>query len=375
MREQAIKWARAAKLGPTAQALARDAPLEQIYQAWSTFRQGYLPEGVSMGRLPDRTHGAIQIGPSGQHIVISQDSDAGRQDIALVHELLHPHVPGYEVTEAEHKDLHLLATGLATHVFPQRTGEMVLLDAEHTGAEQNMRELILTDQEEQIFKTLFRKPGIMPVPDRRGGLLPRPNLIPGPDGTVVPIVRTAPVEVGPGRNGWIIPYLKKMWQANSFVWPIRGVTRLTPAHSIDGWRVDSFEAFLQAIYTTLDSAGTTPTTKAQARATMAAGATTCSPAAATRIGLIVTLSDTITAAENAPIFVEHFVAGGTQMDYLVNVEMDKGIAQYLILHAINDRGGGVPRARDDLNFRIPAAGARVGLVLHGESVNYRELQA
>jgi len=59
----------------------------------------------------------------------------------------------------------------------------------------------------------------------------------------------------------------------------------------------------------------------------------------------------------------------------VGVEVEKGLAEWIILHVENDRGGGVPLALASLATTIPADKVRAGAVLTGESINLREVES
>lgn len=284
-----------------------------------------------------------------------------RQRQALVHELIHEEaLPTPTHHPRVHSEVHKLAAGLDKYIFPayepgssehyQMRNSQFLTPEE--AAVMYDREIVVHDD----------GPGLVALPDRKA----------------IKQVRDLEPEALATRaayGGWIMEKLQKVYTTQSYFLPIRGVYRATPTFNFSKFRAESWSAWWSQLIQSLNGTANN-TTKAIATTTaVAATLTTVTPASVGSIGLLVRITDSILNADNRPVTVNHFVAGGTQLDYTVGVQLDRGIAEYLIVHVNNDRGSGVVAAREDLNLTIAADGIRAGANVTAESINYREIEA
>jgi hypothetical protein len=173
-------------------------------------------------------------------------------------------------------------------------------------------------------------------------------------------------------NGWLTDILIKMYEAQSFVWPLWGVARFKPIHNISGYRADTLAAWWQQLMSTLET-GATKADPQFTRGAVAGGAALTVALTVSSIGAIVTLSDVIDSENNGVFEIEHFTAG-TQLDYEIVPDFRRGNLSYVILHVQNDRGSGIITRRDDLNARTIAAQRRDASTVTIETINYRDLQ-
>jgi hypothetical protein len=174
-------------------------------------------------------------------------------------------------------------------------------------------------------------------------------------------------------RGWIIDQIRNAFESQQYIIPLKGVYRNTPTFNFSGYRAPTFEAFWTQLINSLNIDATN-TTKQVASAVAAAGNATAAALTNHSIGAIVRLSDSWNQADNRPVTVQHFQAAGVEQDYVMGIELERGVAEWIVLHVNNDRGAGVPFARADLNVRIAADGVREGAVLTVETINLRDLQ-
>jgi hypothetical protein len=178
-------------------------------------------------------------------------------------------------------------------------------------------------------------------------------------------------------GGWIVQQFREAFEAQSFIVPLKNVLRATPLFDVGGYRTRSWEAFWNQGIISLSGLATR-TVKGFGQGIVAGGAAltvTPAPASTAALGLIVTVSDALNTAPSNPFQVDHFVGGGTQMSYVIHGDLRAGPAQWMVLQILNDRGGGVPNARVDLNVRLPALACRDGTYLNVETINFREIEA
>jgi hypothetical protein len=333
-----------------------------LYQEWYLAKNGYFQQGVTLASFPTGLHGINHIGDT-QCVGLNRNDPPERRLEALIHERLHEPDPVATSREPAHTKLRQLARKLNTVIFPQQEQKMP-----------RASELYLTDDERAMKAQI----DVIHAAKRMRALLgaQRPTLL-SPEEQTVPAVREAEPEVearirGKWR-GWAVDSLIKLYYANVFLWPIRGLVHAEPLHDINGWKASGLEAWWQQIISTLDT-GATRTTKSYGRTAVAGGAAATAAVTTSAIGLVVTLSDAILSDNNAPFEVEHFTPG-QQMDYMFEGDFARqGAVSYLILHATLDRGAGVPTRRDDLNARTIAAQRRDASVILARSLNYRDLQ-
>jgi hypothetical protein len=294
-----------------------------------------------------------------------------RRGLALVHELIHREsLPAVTDHEPLHSELHALAQVCVDKVFPGL--ETVMADEDpkgHFQTESTMEpELVLTDLE-----TTGRRDRLARILGQRG----RQRFAPTADGKVIrrDVDAGIAAEVTKAQfGGWMLPYLQQMFEARSYIIPIRGVYRCTPTFDIFGYRDQSWGTFWDSLIATLNGGTLSKTAKGFNSTVTTAGAVTLAFSVAVRsLGILVRFSDSLQAGENRPLVVTHFQAGGTAMQYIIGV--NSPVAEWFVLHVNNDRGGGVPNAREDANIQVAAGASRTGSVWTVESVNMRELQA
>lgn len=179
-------------------------------------------------------------------------------------------------------------------------------------------------------------------------------------------------------DGWVIPFLKRMYETNCYLLPRRGLVRAAPTHNFSGWKAGSFQAWWTQLINSLNS-GAGIVAKEYQRATAApALPTQITFSTARAAALLIRLSDSLTNADNANIQITFFdqvgPPAGIQQNYILDIALDKGVAEFLIMYAENDRGGGVPVCRNDHRITVAADGMRAGMVLSGESITYRDMQ-
>jgi hypothetical protein len=364
---------------------------------------------------------------------ISDADDKDRQLLTLVHELLHVHA---HPNKPNHRDLHTLAAGLAKHIFPRHAEKgNTMFDATEEAA---LASLISGDfyDEDELFDVMVNDDDFMSMLEdaydddddnffgdeddydlfrrrKKKGLAgffqkfkekALPVLLPGVGSLIAKKERQkrrkhaarsrdradaaakeriAAVQPATGSmkdiqdwGGWLMPALQQAYSGQALLVPRRGIVRAAPDHNINGWKASSWASFWAQMIQSLES-GNNRTFKEFARATAVGGvATTVAFATARSIGALVRLSDSITNADNASVRVAHFTqVGATPLPYILDVSLDRGVAEYLVINAENDRGGGVPTSREDHQITVAADGMRAGMVMSIESVNLRELQA
>lgn len=408
--------------------------LSQIFGAWKKFKRGQPLNLVGVKPLKPGIHGVTRVRGGKVHSVDISDGDpVDRQSLALVHELLHVHTfPKRMHSKQDHRDIHVLAAGLDKHIFPQIAEEgsdmydeeeemaaLALLDGDFYddddfdgdywdddvvvndddyGFEYDDEGDFWEDDDNYDDNFSWKKFRRKVLPKIAKVALPgvghliakkmkkkqhsraRKRLTRAKAANAMKVPQKQPAK-GAMKDmvewgGWIMPAIQTAFSGKTLLVPRRGVVRAAPTHNIYGWKAPTWAAFWSQLIQSLE-AGNNRTLKEFQRATAVAAVNTVVTFATARsIGAIVRLSDSITNADNASIQVRHFnQAGATEIPYIVDISLDKGVAEYLVIHGENDRGGGVPTSREDHQVQVDADGMRPGMVLSIESVNLRELQA
>jgi hypothetical protein len=388
---KAIKrWAQYSKLDPALIERISELDLDSMLLSWERLQQGLTGTKVHLTALPYEVHGCTKI-IDGQlsSIEINANDPLTRRLITLAHEQLH--VLFYP-KQPDHHSLHLLAVHLATQVFPHKTMKPNLFTTEELFS---MRNVPLGDKG---FPSAYDDgPVLYDATDRLKELFATVMQGRAPAGSVAPAVRVARPDAPAVRQitptkaiairkqippledktddwrGWIIDQIRNAFESQQYIIPLKGVYRNTPTFNFSGYRAPTFEAFWTQLINSLNIDATN-TTKQVASAVAAAGNATAAALTNHSIGAIVRLSDSWNQADNRPVTVQHFQAAGVEQDYVMGIELERGVAEWIVLHVNNDRGAGVPFARADLNVRIAADGVREGAVLTVETINLRDLQ-
>jgi hypothetical protein len=386
-----------AKLSPYLRQLIEHLPLSQICEEWATWDRGLTPDGYQRTFLEDNTHGVTHFrGGNFAGIEINQADPQRRQLVTVAHEAIHKYG-----RVSDEPDIHGLAYILARMVFPSVGGNMNIFDRdpqEAIGYDESLEEAALTDEElEQIALTdlspslqpfgltqdadyfakkksfiskLVRAPGQLVKKLIRGG---------GKHKSVrqqVPVPASDADVIMSNFRGWAAEPVVRMFGAGALIMPARGIYRAAPIHNIAGFKAPTVRTFWSQLMETLN-AGAGRAAKEEVRATAVAGvATVATISANTRsIGAIVRLSDSFQAGDNRAVRVRHWTgAGQTELEYLMGFELERGVAEWLILHVENERGGGLPLAAVSLQVTINADGIRPGAILSVESLNLRDIQ-
>lgn len=396
LHETAKQWARDFKIPKS---LLPIPNLDQIFEIWCRWMDGERQIGnIGLADLDDDLHGVTRVRRGKvMDIRISRADRPKRQQITLVHELLHAaYHPNQPETDEEHNWLHVLAGGLATTVFPAvRNNLYYLTDDEAAYLEDGVSDLfedgeldIIPIHDSDLLAKRGQGRGFSFAKGGRFGMQNRgiPSVLERRKANAIQLNKRQGIRAikAPGAaadpivaqyNGWLTPVLMNLFRAQSFIIPIRGIDKVTPLSNFQGFRPQTFDSLMAQIVQTLE-AGSDRTVKAYASAiAAAAAATTINALSATYrgIGLLCTLSDSVTSADSRPFPVDHFYNAGTQTQHLIHPDLSKGPCQWVALHVENDRGAGVVTARTDLSIRIPADKVRAGAVLTVESLNSRDL--
>lgn len=422
--EQTGKWIKHLKLDHSLYGVIPQ--VHKIYAKWKNWVQnGVLPDNFVKAPLPVEHHGKMTIRDDGtSEGIIAQASSKSRQALALVHELLHE---AFGREQPLHKDLHTLAGGLAHAIFPaQLTGagtQMTFLDSDQRLLLNTLRGVThYGGQVESDVDELSDE--VVVLSDANGRVVParrsRSDLQgPSPVGlryatSPMPASRIVDNEVTAAilskYRGWIVPYLIKMFEAQTLILPLRGAHRCTPLFDYSGWKSPDLGGWWAQLMTAMDATSNSKSIKSYVQtfppeplgATAGCLEVLLNPSGNTTytrtIGMIVRISPPGTP-QNRGVRVAAFTSaaftdvGGAvvkgprgRMYILFPNYNDKVmVGEFIILCTENDRGAaavsGIDTNAADAKILIPSIGNNVngvcdlptGSYISVESINYRDI--
>lgn len=390
LEQDATKWCEYLKLSPDLCALIPQLRLDNIFKVWSDWRQGKRHRQIAVERLDDSTHGVTRVrGGKVTSVAVTDVDELERQLLTVVHELIHVFAHPYR---PDHRDLHTLAAGLAYNVFPRYAqgganmgndlmDELEVLndfDDQDNGDEEAVLNDELSDEttDGEAFDLYRRRKSAL---SRIKKFMPHQQLLGIGRGRRIKKEKNAglpALAIQKSYGGWILPYFRRLFEAQALAVPRRGITRMTPEFNIYGWKSGSYDAWFNQLMNSL-SAGDGRTVKGFGKATMGGGPTTVVLTPLVRsVGLIVKIADSLLNNTGETVRIAMFdQAGATVQSWLVDLEPHVGTSEFICLYAENDRGSGVPTARNDQQFTIAAAGLVATARLSAESINLREIEA
>jgi hypothetical protein len=178
--------------------------------------------------------------------------------------------------------------------------------------------------------------------------------------------------------GPMVDLIIAMWEAQTYLLPLEGISHVETVHKFSGYAGDTFEAFESAMIQSLE-AGATKNDKGFDAGLAAGGAATTADLVVTSIGGHVVISDDLDNNNFRPVRMTLFGTGEDQ-DYIIHRKPGYTLLRFIALHATNAKGGGDVTARDDLGLSIADGavvancGLRAGAFAFMSSINNRELK-
>lgn len=375
------------------------ADFDRLYTIWQAEKQDRLTSEYPRAgyeRMKPGVHGVTRVrNECIQEIRIRDQDPPKRREVTVVHEALHAWA---HPIQPDHGQLHFVAVTLVQRFFKEEDkmgyndlfsrDYVVLTDEENGNDDADVSPAIrdvLNGNEYDLYRRGFwrkkkKSSSQIVIPPQQFGVSANQVLLPG--GGMTQLVRNpgeiAMEAVGQYR-GWMMPALPRLFSAQAYTWPLRGVVRTATKNPFSGYRATDFGAFFGQLINSINSKDV-KSTKAEADAIAVAALATVAtlPTGVFSIGVIVTITPPADSRDVAPVPINHFTqVGGQVSSYTVHRELANQfspITQYILLNIRTDRGAGIVTAETGMAVTIPADKIAVGSRLYIETINMLELE-